>query len=77
LDERPEAGIEVQGTRFPVPKELGLNDDPGGASRGTLGAPSHDDVDEIAREGTINQDRTTQSMRAQLGEARMGASWRT
>ena len=53
MDECPEAGVEVQGTRFSIPKELGHNGELGAASRGALGAPSHDDVDEVAEEGAM------------------------
>jgi hypothetical protein len=40
--------IEVQGVRLLVPKELGFNGEPGGASHGALGAAGHDDVNEVA-----------------------------
>ena len=51
--EHPEASVEVKGACLPVPKELGLDGEPGGASGGALGAPSHDDVDEVAGEGPV------------------------
>jgi hypothetical protein len=43
----------VKGAHLPVPKELGLNGQPGGASSGALGTPGHDDVDEVAGEGAM------------------------
>jgi len=53
LHKSSELGVEDEGASLAVTQALGLDSEPSGASGGAAGAPSQDDVDEVAGEGPV------------------------
>jgi hypothetical protein len=53
LHESSELGVEDEGASLTVVQELGLDGEPSGVSGGAAGAPSNEDVNEVAGEGLV------------------------